>query len=109
MRGFNADWKRSIEAINQAVMQSFTNFKNGTAILQVWLVKRCGGRGEGLERAVFLITFPSLQLALGQLIQYYHRFQKILSQHPYKTLAIRSELINIHHIMVEIKKHKQAF
>ena len=68
------------------------------------------GKGrEMVERAVSFNHTPSLQLALGQLIQYYHRFQKILSQHPYKTLAIRSELINIHHIMVEIKKHKQAF
>ena len=50
-----------------------------------------------------------LQAALTQLIQYYHRFQKILSQHPFKRLPIRSELINIHHVMVEVKKHKTAF
>ena len=35
VRGFGAEWKRSIEVLNQEVMQSFTNFKNGTAILQV--------------------------------------------------------------------------
>ena len=35
VRGFAADWKKSIEVLNQDVMQSFTNFKNGTAILQV--------------------------------------------------------------------------
>lgn len=50
-----------------------------------------------------------LQAALTQLIQYYHRFQKILSQHPFKRLPIRSELINIHHVMVEVKKHKTTF
>ena len=49
------------------------------------------------------------QAALTQLIQYYHRFQKILSQHPFKRLPIRSELINIHHVMVEVKKHKTTF
>jgi hypothetical protein len=82
VRGFNNDWKKSIDSINSEVMQAFANFKNGTAILQ---------------------------LALGQLIQYYHRFSKVLSQHPYKSLAVRSEITNIHHLMVEIKKHKQNF
>ncbi|XP_019856256.1 PREDICTED: vacuolar protein sorting-associated protein 52 homolog [Amphimedon queenslandica] len=82
VRGFNSDWKKSLESINNEVMKAFTNFKNGTAILQ---------------------------LALGQLIQYYHRFNKILSQHPFKTLSVRSELINIHHLMVEVKKYKQTF
>ena len=35
VRGFAGDWKKSIEVLNQDIMQSFTNFKNGTAILQV--------------------------------------------------------------------------
>lgn len=35
VRGFAADWKRSIESLNQEVMQSFSNFKTGTYILQV--------------------------------------------------------------------------
>ena len=35
VRGFAANWKKSIEELNQDVMKSFTNFKNGTAILQV--------------------------------------------------------------------------
>ena len=35
VRGFNTDWKKSIESINTEIMKSFTNFKNGTAILQV--------------------------------------------------------------------------
>jgi len=43
------------------------------------------------------------------LIQYYHRFQKVLSQAPFRSLPIRSELINIHHLMVEVKKHRTAF
>ncbi|KAI0213670.1 Vacuolar protein sorting-associated protein 52-like [Lamellibrachia satsuma] len=82
VRGFNSEWKKAIELINQDVMTSFTNFKNGTQILQ------------GI---------------LTQLIQYYHRFQKILSQNPFKTMAIRSELINIHNVMVEVKKYKASF
>ncbi|XP_013412635.1 vacuolar protein sorting-associated protein 52 homolog isoform X2 [Lingula anatina] len=82
VRGFNSEWKKAIELTNQDAMRSFTNFKNGTQILQG---------------------------ALTQLIQYYHRFTKIMSQAPFKSMAIRSELINIHHVMVEVKKHKPTF
>lgn len=82
VRGFNNDWKKAIEIINQDTMRSFTNFKNGTQILQG---------------------------ALTQLIQYYHRFHKVLSQKPFANLPIRSELINIHNVMVEVKKHKPNF
>ena len=49
------------------------------------------------------------QGALAQLIQFYHRFQKVLSQPPFKPLPIRGELINIHHLMVEVKKHRTSF
>ncbi|XP_071801799.1 vacuolar protein sorting-associated protein 52 homolog [Asterias amurensis] len=82
VREFGTTWKQAIETINQDVMRSFTNFKNGTSILQS---------------------------TLTQLIQYYHRFQKILSQAPFKNMAVRGELINIHHLMVEVKKFKPAF
>ncbi|KAI5100902.1 vacuolar protein sorting-associated protein 52-like isoform X1 [Silurus meridionalis] len=47
--------------------------------------------------------------ALTQLIQYYHGFHKILSQPTFRSLAVRSELINLHHLMVEVKKHKPNF
>ncbi|KAL3872238.1 hypothetical protein ACJMK2_040174 [Sinanodonta woodiana] len=82
VRGFNEYWKRALEMINQDVMRAFTNFKNGTQILQG---------------------------ALTQLIQYYHRFQKVLAVGPLKNLPIRNELINIHHVMVEVKKFKPTF
>lgn len=38
MRGFNNDWKRALELINGDVMRAFTNFKNGTQILQVFFI-----------------------------------------------------------------------
>ncbi|XP_060706512.1 vacuolar protein sorting-associated protein 52 homolog isoform X2 [Hemiscyllium ocellatum] len=82
VRGFAGTWKQSVENLSQDVMRSFTNFKNGTGIIQG---------------------------ALTQLIQYYHRFHKVLSQPPFKTLPVRSDLINIHHLMVEVKKHKPSF
>ncbi|XP_046875160.1 vacuolar protein sorting-associated protein 52 homolog isoform X2 [Hypomesus transpacificus] len=82
IRGFSSTWKQSVEALSQEVMRSFTNFKNGTSIIQG---------------------------ALTQLIQYYHGFHKVLSQPAFRSLAARSELINLHHLMVEVKKHKPNF
>ncbi|XP_066473420.1 vacuolar protein sorting-associated protein 52 homolog isoform X2 [Tiliqua scincoides] len=82
VRGFAGTWKAAVESLSQDVMRSFTNFKNGTSIIQG---------------------------ALTQLIQYYHRFHKVLALPPLKALPVRSELINIHHLMVEVKKHKPNF
>lgn len=82
VRGFSSTWKQSVEGLSQDVMRSFTNFKNGTSIIQG---------------------------ALTQLIQYYHGFHKVLSQPTFRSLAVRSELINLHHLMVEVKKHKPNF
>ncbi|KAG7273066.1 hypothetical protein CRUP_010038, partial [Coryphaenoides rupestris] len=47
--------------------------------------------------------------ALTQLIQYYHGFHKVLSQPALRSLPVRSDLINLHHLMVELKKHKPNF
>ncbi|GFO17732.1 vacuolar protein sorting-associated protein 52-like protein [Plakobranchus ocellatus] len=64
VRGFNNDWKRVLESINQEVMRAFTKFKNGTQIFQG---------------------------TLTLLIQYnqYHRFQKVLAQPMFRHLQIR--------------------
>ncbi|MFH4978802.1 hypothetical protein AB6A40_005511 [Gnathostoma spinigerum] len=82
VRSFSVEWKRSIDAINSEVVRSFTNFKNGTNILQN---------------------------AFTQLIQYYHRFSKVLSHEAFSDCGVLRELVNIHHIMVEIKKYKPVF
>jgi hypothetical protein len=37
------------------------------------------------------------------------RFIAILNKRPFKSLAVRNELINIHHVMVEVKKHRTTF
>ncbi|NXN13045.1 VPS52 protein, partial [Indicator maculatus] len=81
-RGFSSTWKASVEALSQDVMRSFSNFKNGTSIIQG---------------------------ALTQLIQYYHRFHKLLALPPLRSLPVRADLINLHHLMVELKKHKPNF
>jgi hypothetical protein len=49
VRGFSNDWKKSIEELNQDIMHSFTNFRNGTTILQVCCVLSCLGRSQSLS------------------------------------------------------------
>ena len=113
VRQFNADWKKAIEFLNQDVMRQFSNFKNGTHILQVAITLTPPYASltyiYTIAVSVLLILSSFFQGALTQLIQYYHRFQKVLSQNPFKNLPIRNELINIHNVMVEVKKHKPNF
>lgn len=78
-----------------ALVQSFTN--NWKRAL------------EEINREV-LTSFRSLvlgealvQRAMTQLVQYYHRLHKILPPNA------RTQLTNIHHIMVEIKKYKKSY
>ena len=80
--GFNSRWKNSLDAINKEVLSSFPNFKNGTEILQ---------------------------MALTQFVQYYHRFHKIVSTLNQSACPNRDQLINIHQLMVEVKKYKPNF
>jgi len=79
---FNGGWKGSLDAINREVLGSFPNFKNGTAILQQ---------------------------ALTALVQYYHRFHKILAAPAFSAHPDRARLINLHQLMVEVKKYKPNF
>jgi len=60
-------------------------------------------------------SFPSfrtgaavLQQALTLLVQYYHRFQQIISDY-FPMLSSRPDLVNIHQVMVEVKKYKPNF
>ncbi|TGZ45844.1 hypothetical protein CRM22_011162 [Opisthorchis felineus] len=82
IKGFNIDWKNSIEKIHGEIMVEFANFTLGTEVFQA---------------------------LLAELVQHYHRFQKVMSQSPFKNMPIRNQLINIHHIMNEIKKCKPTF
>jgi hypothetical protein len=76
VQSFSAGWKRSLEELNREILSSFPSFVTGSTLLQ---------------------------LALTQLVQYYHRFHKLLSPNA------RAQLTNIHHIMVEVKKYKTNF
>lgn len=73
---FSNNWKKSLEELNREVLLSFPNLVTGSSLLQ---------------------------LALTQLVQYYHRFHKLLTPNA------RSQLTNIHHIMVELKKYKTNY
>uniref|UniRef100_A0A915DQV1 Vacuolar protein sorting-associated protein 52 homolog n=1 Tax=Ditylenchus dipsaci TaxID=166011 RepID=A0A915DQV1_9BILA len=83
VRSFNVEWKRSIEAINTEILQSFTNFKNGTNILQ---------------------------MAFTHFIQYYQRLNKVLAHEAFKKFQQDGqELVNYQHIAVELKKYKPLY
>ncbi|XP_015793928.1 vacuolar protein sorting-associated protein 52 homolog [Tetranychus urticae] len=82
VKTFNNGWRKAIDEINREVMQNFTNFKCGNNIQQA---------------------------ALTELIQYYHRFHKIVFLNIFKNNPSRSSLINVHQLMVEIKKYKTNF
>ncbi|KAJ1364466.1 Vacuolar protein sorting-associated protein 52 [Parelaphostrongylus tenuis] len=82
IQSFSANWRRSIDMINGEVVKSFTNFKNGTNILQ----------------AVFT-----------QLVQYVQRFSKLVSHEIFRDNPARNDMVNIHHILVELKKYKPVY
>lgn len=76
VQSFSNNWKKSLEELNREVLLSFPNLVTGSSLLQ---------------------------LALTQLLQYYHRFNKLL------TPNMRTQLTNIHHIKVEMKKYKTNY
>ncbi|XP_058452516.1 vacuolar protein sorting-associated protein 52 homolog [Malaya genurostris] len=73
---FSVSWKKSLEELNREVFLSFPSLVTGSQLLQ---------------------------LALAQLVQYYHKFYKLL------TPSARAQLVNIHVIMIEIKKYKSNY
>ncbi|CAB3399212.1 unnamed protein product [Caenorhabditis bovis] len=78
----NLRWKSAIDAINAEIVQLFTNFSLGTSILQS--------------------TF-------SKFIQYIQRFTKILAHEAFAGNSAANELINVHQIMLEIKKFKPVY
>lgn len=76
VQSFTNNWKKSLEDLYREVLISFPNLVTGTSLLQ---------------------------LALTQLVQYYHRFHKHL------TPPARTHLVNIHTIMDEMKKSSVYF
>ena len=79
---FNRDWKKSLDSINSEILSSFPNLKLGTSVLQQ---------------------------SLTSLVQYYHRFSRVLGVAPLSQIPATSNLINIHQLMVEVKKYKPTF
>ena len=79
---FNGKWKTALDQLNKEVLGSFPNFKNGTNILQQ---------------------------ALTQFVQYYHRFHKIMSTNELNNCTQKYPLINVHQLIVEVKKYKPSF
>jgi len=79
---FGSEWKLSLDRINGETLSSFPNLKLGTGILQQ---------------------------TLTTLLQYYHRFTRLMSVAPLSQIPAVANLINIHQLMVEVKKYKPNF
>eukprot|EP00040_Diaphanoeca_grandis_P031827 m.191310 g.191310 ORF g.191310 m.191310 type:complete len:698 (+) comp32425_c0_seq1:236-2329(+) len=79
---FARDWKSAITTMEGDIMKTFTNFKNGTAILQT---------------------------SLAHLVLMYDRFLAILKNPPFKRNGGWPDLIDKHLVKVEVKKHKTTF
>eukprot|EP00038_Savillea_parva_P020732 m.32256 g.32256 ORF g.32256 m.32256 type:complete len:710 (+) comp4878_c0_seq1:290-2419(+) len=76
---FAKEWKGAISTMQGDIMKSFTNFMNGTEILQN---------------------------ALSLMVGYYSRFLAILKAPPFKRSSGWPDLIDLHQLRVEVKKYK---
>jgi hypothetical protein len=79
-RKFNKNWKNEIDTLNRDCIQSFSNFKCGTRIIQA---------------------------ALTELLESYATFYTIVQKKNYQNL--RSELINVQKLMVDVKEKRPQF
>ncbi|CAG0919805.1 unnamed protein product [Notodromas monacha] len=82
IRTFNAGWKKALDDIEMEVRTTFPNFKNGHNILQ------------GI---------------LAHFVRYYHRLQRVIAVPAFKHIQSRGELLNVHHVVMEVKKFKPNF
>ncbi|EGD74267.1 hypothetical protein PTSG_06276 [Salpingoeca rosetta] len=82
IQSFAQTWKSAIDDIDRDVMLSFTNFKNGRLILQE---------------------------ALTQLVVYYEKFLALLKKPALRRAGGWPDLVDRHHLLVEVKKHKATF
>ena len=82
VRSFSATWRKSVEKLNNEVMQCFTNFRTGTVVLQ---------------------------RALEALITAHHSFNRVIGHQIFSHLNIKADIVNSHHLIVEAKKYKPTF
>ncbi|PIO61561.1 hypothetical protein TELCIR_16912, partial [Teladorsagia circumcincta] len=66
------------------------------------------------DRLVFLINNYDLTLGIidavfTQLVQYVQRFSKLVSHEIFRDNPARNDMVNIHHILVELKKYKPVY
>ncbi|KAI6660019.1 Vacuolar protein sorting-associated protein 52-like protein isoform X1 [Oopsacas minuta] len=81
-KNFAQNWKKIVDNISKDVLQSFSNFRGGGAIFQE---------------------------ILSQMLHYYNRFHKLMSNPPFKSLHLKADLLSIHQLMVEVRKLKLHF
>ena len=81
-KNFAHNWKKIVDNISKEVLQSFTNFREGGVIFQE---------------------------ILSQMLHYYNRFHKLMSNPPFKSLHLKADLLSNHQLMVEVRKLKPHF
>lgn len=79
---FAKEFKSALKQIDSDIMRSFPNFRNGTGILQE---------------------------VLTELILIYERFLTILKTPPFKRPDGWPDVVDVHQLMVEVKRYKSAF
>lgn len=79
---FNAKWRPAVDNINSEIIQLFTNFSLGTNILQMIFTKY---------------------------VQYINRFTKILTHDVFIRNPVCTQLVNVHQVMLEIKRFKPVY
>ena len=97
---------------NRPVVTSSGNVKNVESNFEV-LVKHFSNSWQKSLEAIhreILISFPNLvtgsilfQLSVTRLLDYYQKFQSLLPSN------LKNQLINIHHIKIELKKYKTCY
>lgn len=83
VRGFSATWKQSVEAMSRDVMRSFTNFKNGTSIIQVR--RACPSTDGDQCRCAWVLTAPDVAVCCQRPevvggLKGFIRFKKLLNR-----------------------------
>ncbi|PIC19186.1 hypothetical protein B9Z55_024817 [Caenorhabditis nigoni] len=79
---FNAKWKPAVDSINSECIQLFTNFSLGANILQT---------------------------IFSKLVQYVNRLTKLLAHDVFAKNPVCAQMVNVHQVMLEIKRCKPAY
>ncbi|CAK9799755.1 Vacuolar protein sorting-associated protein 52 homolog [Anthophora quadrimaculata] len=94
---------RSSEYVEEILSPHFGGIIQFVKESEVMIEKGQTDDSKRQEGKALVLGTALVQRAMTQLVQYYHRFHKILPPNA------RTQLTNFHHIMVEMKKYKANY